>query len=170
VRRARALLNETRAELAAEQAPLASRVDVGIMVEIPAAAILAHALAPEVDFFSIGTNDLTQYTLAAERGNRAVAHLQDALHPAVLIQIRQTVQAASAHGKWVGVCGELAGDPAAIPILIGLGVKELSMASGSIPRAKQVIRGLNMKDAQAVAAQALQLDTAEAVRGLIEAA
>ena len=170
VRRARALLNEARAELAAEQAPLANRVDVGIMVEIPAAAILAHALAPEVDFFSIGTNDLTQYTLAAERGNRAVAHLQDALHPAVLIQIRQTVQAASAHGKWVGVCGELAGDPAAIPILIGLGVKELSMASGSIPRAKQVIRGLNMKDAQAVAAQALQLDTAEAVRNLIEAA
>ena len=170
VRRARALLNEARTELAAEQAPLASRVDVGIMVEIPAAAILAHVLAPEVDFFSIGTNDLTQYSLAAERGNRAVAHLQDALHPAVLIQIRQTVQAASAHGKWVGVCGELAGDPAAIPILIGLGVKELSMASGSIPRAKQVIRGLNMKDAQAVAIQALQLDTAEAVRGLIEAA
>ena len=170
VRRARALLNEARTELAAEQAPLASRVDVGIMVEIPAAAILAHVLAPEVDFFSVGTNDLTQYSLAAERGNRAVAHLQDALHPAVLIQIRQTVQAASAHGKWVGVCGELAGDPAAIPILIGLGVKELSMASGSIPRAKQVIRGLNMKDAQAVAVQALQLDTAEAVRGLIEAA
>jgi multiphosphoryl transfer protein len=176
VRRARALLNEARAELAAEQAPLVDRVnvgvppEVGIMVEIPAAAILAHALAPEVDFFSIGTNDLTQYTLAAERGNRAVAHLQDALHPAVLIQIRQTVQAASAHGKWVGVCGELAGDPVAIPILIGLGVKELSMASGSIPRAKQIIRSLNLKDAQAVAAQALQLDTAEAVRKLAKPA
>jgi phosphoenolpyruvate-protein phosphotransferase/dihydroxyacetone kinase phosphotransfer subunit len=170
VRRARALLNEARAELAAEQAPLADRVEVGIMVEIPAAAILAHALAPEVDFFSIGTNDLTQYTLAAERGNRAVAHLQDALHPAVLIQIRQTVQAANAHGKWVGVCGELAGDPAAIPILIGLGVKELSMASGSIPKAKQIIRGLALKHAQAIAAQALQLDTAEAVRSLVKAA
>jgi phosphoenolpyruvate-protein phosphotransferase/dihydroxyacetone kinase phosphotransfer subunit len=169
VRRARALLNESRAELEAEKAPLADRVDVGIMVEIPAAAMLAHALAPEVDFFSIGTNDLTQYTLAAERGNRAVAHLQDALHPAVLIQIRQTVQAADAHGKWVGVCGELAGDPAAIPILIGLGVKELSMASGSIPKAKQIIRDLNMKDAQVVAAQALQLDTAEAVRRLVKA-
>jgi phosphoenolpyruvate-protein phosphotransferase len=170
VRRARALLNEAHAELAAEKALLADRVDVGIMVEIPAAAILAHALASEVDFFSIGTNDLTQYTLAAERGNRAVAHLQDALHPAVLIQVRQTVQAASAHGKWVGVCGELAGDPAAIPILIGLGVRELSMASGSIPKAKQIIRGLYLKDAQAVAAQALQLDTAEAVRKLMKAA
>jgi phosphocarrier protein FPr len=169
VRRARALLNEARAELEAEKAPLADRVEVGIMVEIPAAAILAHALAPEVDFFSVGTNDLTQYTLAAERGNRAVAHLQDALHPAVLIQIRETVQAAGAHGKWVGVCGELAGDPAAIPILIGLGVKELSMASGSIPKAKQIIRDLSMKDAQAVAAQALQLDTAEAVRKLVKA-
>jgi phosphoenolpyruvate-protein phosphotransferase len=170
VRRARALFNEARAELAAAQAPLADRVEVGIMVEIPAAAILAHVLAPEVDFFSIGTNDLTQYTLAAERGNRAVTHLQDALHPAVLIQIRQTVQAASAHGKWVGVCGELAGDPAAIPILIGLGVKELSMASGSIPKAKQIIRGLSLKDAQTAAAQALQLDTAEAVRKLMKAA
>jgi phosphoenolpyruvate-protein kinase (PTS system EI component) len=170
VRRARALLNEARTELAAEKVPLAERVDVGIMVEIPAAAILAHALAPDVDFFSIGTNDLTQYTLAAERGNRAVAHLQDALHPAVLIQIRQAVQAAGAHGGWVGVCGELAGDPAAIPILIGLGVKELSMASGSIPKAKQIIRGLSMKEAQAVAAQALQLDTAEAVRKLTKAA
>jgi phosphoenolpyruvate-protein phosphotransferase len=169
VRRARALLHESRAELAAEKTPLADRVDVGIMVEIPAAAILAHALAFDVDFFSIGTNDLTQYTLAAERGNRAVAHLQDALHPAVLIQIRQTVQAASAHGKWVGVCGELAGDPAAIPILIGLGVKELSMASGSIPKAKQIIRDLNMKDAQVMTAQALQLDTAEAVRKLTKA-
>ena len=164
VRRARALLNEARAELTTEGAALIDRVDVGIMVEIPSAAMLAHALAPEVDFFSIGTNDLTQYTLAAERGNAAVAHLQDALHPAVLIQIRQTVQAAAAHGKWVGVCGELAGDPEAVPILIGLGVKELSMASGSIPKAKQIIRALNSAEAAQVAAQGLGLSTAEAVR------
>ena len=166
VRRARALLHEARLELQSSGAAVADRMDVGIMVEIPAAAILAHALAPEVDFFSIGTNDLTQYTLAAERGNAAVAHLQDALHPAVLIQIRQTVQAANAHGKWVGVCGELAGDPVAIPILIGLGVRELSMASGAIPKAKQIIRELTLKDAQALAAQTLQMDTAEAVRKL----
>jgi multiphosphoryl transfer protein len=170
VRRARALLNEARAELKAAKVPVADRVEVGIMVEIPSAAILAHALAPEVDFFSIGTNDLTQYTLAAERGNAAVTHLQDALHPAILIQIRQTVQAARAHGKWVGVCGELAGDPAAIPILLGLGVKELSMASGAIPKAKQIIRTLKLKDAKTLAGQVLQLDTADAVRKLVKAA
>ncbi len=168
VRRARALLDEARTELEAENASMTDQVDVGIMVEIPAAAMLAHALAPEVDFFSIGTNDLTQYTLAAERGNAAVAHLQDALHPAVLIQIRQTVQAAGAHGKWVGVCGELAGDPEAIPILIGLGVKELSMASGSIPKAKQIIRALNSAEANQIAGHVLALSTAEAVRQFMQ--
>jgi phosphocarrier protein FPr len=164
VRRARALLNEARAELAAQKVAVARQIDVGIMVEIPAAALLAHALASDVDFFSIGTNDLTQYTLAAERGNASVAHLQDALHPAVLCQIQHTVEAAVAAGKWVGVCGELAGDPLAIPILIGLGVKELSMASGSIPKAKQVIRALKSGDAKSLAAQAVQMESAEAVR------
>jgi phosphocarrier protein FPr len=126
--------------------------------------LLAHALANDVDFFSIGTNDLTQYTLAAERGNASVAHLQDALHPAVLRQIQHTVEAADAAGKWVGVCGELAGDPLAIPILIGLGVKELSMASGSIPRAKQIIRALKIADARSLAVQAVQVASAEEVR------
>lgn len=166
VRRARVLMDEAVAELQAEGVPLADRVDVGIMVEIPSSALLAHALASEVDFFSIGTNDLTQYTLAAERGNAAVAHLQDALHPAVLMQIRQVVQAAEAAGKWVGVCGELAGDPAAVPILIGLGVKELSMAAGSIPVVKQIIRDLTLAEARTLAAKALALESAEAVRQL----
>jgi len=168
VRRARALMDEAVAELQAEGVPLADRVDVGIMVEIPSSALLAHALASEVDFFSIGTNDLTQYTLAAERGNAAVAHLQDALHPAVLVQIRQVVQAAEAAGKWVGVCGELAGDPAAVPILIGLGVKELSMAAGSIPVAKQIIRNITLAEARTLAAKALALESAEAVRRLVQ--
>jgi phosphoenolpyruvate-protein phosphotransferase/dihydroxyacetone kinase phosphotransfer subunit len=166
VRRARALLDEAQKELKTQKVPMADRLDVGIMVEIPSAAVLAHVFAPDVDFFSIGTNDLTQYTLAAERGNATVAHLQDALHPAVLIQIRQTVQAAESAGKWVGVCGELAGDPLAIPILIGLGVKELSMASGSIPKAKQMIRALSLSDAKKLAAQALELETADQVRQL----
>lgn len=167
VRRARALLAEAAAALRAAGTPIADRVDVGIMVEIPSSALLAHVLAPEVDFFSIGTNDLTQYTLAAERGNAAVAHLQDALHPAVLVQIRQTVQSAEAAGKWVGVCGELAGDPQAVPILVGLGVKELSMAAGAIPGAKQIIRQLTMNEARALAGKALALESAEAVRRLM---
>lgn len=136
------------------------------MVEIPAAALLADAFAPVVDFFSIGTNDLTQYTLAAERGNRSVAYLQDALHPAVLRQIQQTVKAAEAAGKWVGVCGELGGDPLAVPILIGLGVRELSMAPVSIPKAKEIIRSIKLSEAKALAKRALTLETAEAVRQL----
>lgn len=167
VRRARELLNESRAELKAQNIPMADAIEVGIMVEIPAAALLAHILAPEIDFFSIGTNDLTQYTLAAERGNRSVAHLQDALHPAVLRQIQHTVQSATAVGKWVGVCGELGGDPVAVPILIGLGVRELSMASASIPQAKQIIRAWSQSDAAALAAKTLNLESAEAVRQLI---
>jgi phosphoenolpyruvate-protein phosphotransferase/dihydroxyacetone kinase phosphotransfer subunit len=167
VRRVRALLSEARTELNDQHVPFAQSIEVGIMVEIPAAALLAHVLAAEVDFFSIGTNDLTQYTLAAERGNRSVAHLQDALHPAVLREIQHTAEAAEAAGKWVGVCGELGGDPQAIPILIGLGVRELSMASGSIPKAKQIIRELNYADAITLAARAVNLESAEAVRRLI---
>ncbi|HET7377195.1 MAG TPA: phosphoenolpyruvate--protein phosphotransferase [Anaerolineae bacterium] len=167
VRRARELLNESRAELKAQNIPMAGTVEVGIMVEIPAAALLAHAIASEIDFFSIGTNDLTQYTLAAERGNPSVAHLQDALHPAVLRQIQTTVHVAQTAGKWVGVCGELAGDSQAIPILIGLGVKELSMASASIPHAKQIIRALNYSDAISQAADVVNLESATAVRQII---
>ncbi len=164
VRRARELLNDSRAELKAKNIPVSASIEIGIMVEIPSAALLAEAIAPEIDFFSIGTNDLTQYTLAAERGNRNVAHLQDALHPAVLRQIQTTVQAAQTAGKWVGVCGELAGDPLAVPILIGLGVRELSMASAAIPQAKQIIREWTQSDAVALAAKVLALDSAEAVR------
>ncbi len=165
--RARELLNDSRAELKVKNIPVADLIEIGIMVEIPAAALLAEAIAPKIDFFSIGTNDLTQYTLAAERGNRNVAHLQDALHPAVLRQIQTTVRAAQVAGKWVGVCGELAGDPLAVPILIGLGVRELSMASASIPQAKQIIREWTQSDAAALAAKAVNLASAEAVRQLV---
>ncbi len=166
VRRARALLSEARVELNARHVSMAKSIEVGIMVEIPAAALLADAFAPVVDFFSIGTNDLTQYTMAAERGNRSVAYLQDALHPAVLRQIQQTVKAAEAAGKWVGVCGELGGDPLAVPILIGLGVRELSMAPVSVPKAKEIIRSIKLSEAKALAKRALTLETAEAVRQL----
>src|SRR3712207_327866 len=112
------------------------------MVETPAAAILASELAPEVSFFSIGTNDLVQYTLAADRGNERLRHLQSADHPAVLELIKMTCEAAREHGIWVGVCGEAAGEPAIIPKLVELGVTELSMSAPSIPRAKKVVSEL----------------------------
>jgi len=166
-RRARSILDETIAELRNRGVPIPDHVDVGMMVEVPSAALLAHIFAPEVDFFSIGSNDLTQYTLAAERGNASVAYLQDGLHPAVLIQIRQVVQSAEAAGKWVSVCGELAADRQALPILVGLGVKKLSMSPGSIPQAKELVRQLTLRDVQQWANQALTLESAKAVRHFI---
>jgi multiphosphoryl transfer protein len=164
LRRARSLLEEAREEVLRRGILTAPKVDVGIMVEIPSAALLAPVFAREVDFFSIGTNDLTQYTMAAERGNADVAYLQDALHPAVLRLIDRTIRGADEAGKWVGVCGELAGDPVAIPILLGLGVKELSMAPGSIPAAKSLVRTLDIAGLRDFARESLELESAAAVR------
>jgi len=168
LRRARSLLEEAREEVLQCGRPIAPNVEVGIMVEIPSAALLSPVFAGEVDFFSIGTNDLTQYTMAAERGNAEVAHLQDALHPAVLGLIDRTVRGADEAGKWVGVCGELAGDPVAIPILLGLGVKELSMAPGSIPAAKSLVRTLDIAGLRDLARESLELESAAAVRLLVK--
>lgn len=142
-RAANKLLAEARQELRQRGLIIPNRISTGIMVEIPAAALLAEQFAAEVDFFSIGTNDLTQYTMAAERGNPRLATLTDAFQPAVLRLIAHVVEAAHAQGKWVSVCGELAGEPLAVPLLIGLGVDELSMNAVAIPRAKQIIRKLN---------------------------
>lgn len=163
VRQARALVDACRAELAAEGQPLPDAMEVGIMVEIPAAAVMADHLAKVVDFFSIGTNDLAQYTLAADRTNAQVAPLASAFHPAVLRLIRDVISAAHREGKWVGLCGELAGEPAAIPILLGLGLDEFSMNAPAIPVAKQVIRSLSLEQARQIAAEALSLESAEAV-------
>jgi phosphocarrier protein FPr len=145
----------------------AGRMDVGIMVEVPAAALAAHAFAPEVDFFSIGTNDLTQYTLAAERGNERVAHLADALHPSVLRLIQAVTESAEAHGKWVGVCGELAAEPLAVPALVGLGVTELSVNPPAIPTVKEAVRQVDSEAAAALAREALGLASADEVRALL---
>ncbi len=163
VRAARAVLEECRAELQAEGYPVAD-VAIGIMVEVPSAALMADRLAEEVDFFSIGTNDLSQYVMAADRTHAAVAPLADALHPAVLRLIREVIAAAHARGKWVSLCGELAGDPIAIPILLGLGLDEFSMTPTAIPQAKRMIRSLAMDEAVRVAQAALQQESAEAVR------
>lgn len=152
---AQALMDEARAELAARQISVPARVETGIMVEVPSAALHANAFAREVDFFSIGTNDLTQYTLAAERGNANVAALADSRDSAVLRLIAMVADAAHAHKKWVGVCGEMGGDPKAIPILVGLGIDELSMSVPLIPQAKQIVRGLSRTDAVKQAEQAM---------------
>jgi phosphoenolpyruvate-protein phosphotransferase len=168
VRSARAILEECRNELAGSGQPVADRLEVGIMVEIPAAVIMADLLAAEVDFFSIGTNDLSQYTMAADRTSSSVSALADAFQPAVLRLVRDIVKTAHAHGKWVGMCGELAGEPKAIPLLLGLGLDELSMNPPAIPFAKQILRGLSLEEARQVAEAALQMDSPERIRDWVE--
>ena len=166
VRKARSWVQTIHAELEAENQPHAWPIELGIMVEIPSAALLSPMLAEEVDFFSIGTNDLTQYTLAAERGNPALAHLADGLHPAVLKLIRDVADASHRAGKWTGICGELGGDPEATAVLVGLGVDELSLNPAGIPRIKSIIRSLRVESARVLAAQALQCKTSAEVREL----
>jgi phosphoenolpyruvate-protein phosphotransferase len=167
VRRTRPLLDEARAEVQRAGHPMADAIQIGIMVEVPSVAVLADQFAREVDFFSIGTNDLTQYTMAAERTNNRVARLSDALHPAVLRQIRSVIDAGHDQGIWIGVCGELAGEPDAVPILLGLGLDEFSIAPPLIPRAKAIIRRWSLEAARRVAAEALDLDSPDAVRALL---
>ncbi|SDB94612.1 Phosphocarrier protein HPr /phosphoenolpyruvate--protein phosphotransferase /PTS system D-fructose-specific IIA component (F1P-forming), Frc family [Acinetobacter marinus] len=161
-RAAKAILDEFRTEYPC------NNLQVGIMIEVPSAALLAPILAQEVDFFSIGTNDLTQYTMAIDRGHPLLSAEADGLHPSVLLLIDQTVRAAHEHGKWVGICGELAADPKAVPVLMGLGVDELSMSSTSIPLVKAQIRGLNYTECQRIAQHALKCESASAVRALVE--
>ncbi|NBK36917.1 phosphoenolpyruvate--protein phosphotransferase [Pseudomonas soli] len=161
-RAAKAMVERLRQEI-----PVAD-LQVGIMVEVPSAALLAPQLAREVDFFSIGTNDLTQYTLAIDRGHPSLSAQADGLHPAVLNLIDMTVRAAHAQGKWVGVCGELAADPQAVAVLLGLEVDELSVAARSIPEVKALVRQADLSTARALAREALQQDSAEAVRALVE--
>jgi phosphoenolpyruvate-protein phosphotransferase (PTS system enzyme I) len=157
VRAAKALLVKAKDELAAEGKTFLTDVGFGIMVEVPSAALLADRLAKEVDFFSIGTNDLTQYTLAVDRTNSKVAHLANSLNPAVLALIKHTIDCAHAEGKWVGLCGELAGEPLATPILLGLGLDEFSMSPARVPVIKQVMRELHQDDCQRLAAKVLTL-------------
>jgi phosphoenolpyruvate-protein kinase (PTS system EI component) len=167
VQAARAILEACCAELLAEGQPVAERMEIGIMVEVPAAAVMADHLAAEVDFFSIGTNDLTQYTLAADRTNAQVAPLASGVQPAVLRLVRDVIAAAHARGRWVGLCGELASEPLAIPILLGLGLDEFSMNPPAIPMAKQIIRTLTLDQAREVAQAALEMDSPEAVQALV---
>jgi len=168
LRRAKGMLAEVQAELRGANIAFDENMEIGIMIEIPSAVVIADQLAAEVDFFSIGSNDLTQYVMAADRGNHRVAHLADALHPAVLRMIAQTVQAAHTAGIWVGMCGELAGNALATPVLIGMGMDELSMSAPSIPRVKAAIRQLNLERAQQIARTVVTLESAETVQTYLE--
>ena len=163
VRQVKLLLEKARRELNASP-----RMEVGIMVEVPAAAVTADVLAKEVDFFSLGTNDLTQYLFAADRTNPDLASLADSLHPALLRVIDQVVRAAHSEGRWVGVCGEMASDLGAVPFLIGLGVDELSVHPPLVARIKASVRGLEAAECARVARAALQLDSGTAVRRLVD--
>jgi len=167
VQAARAMVEECRAELEAEGQAVAEEMEIGIMIEIPAAAINADHLAAEVDFFSIGTNDLSQYTMAADRTNAGVAPMASGFQPAVLRLVHDTIAAAHGRGKWVGLCGELAGEPLAIPILLGLGLDEFSMNPPVIPLVKQIIRALTLDEAREVAQAALELESSDAVKALV---
>ncbi len=167
LRRAREILEEAAASLRAAGVAAPARVEAGIMVEVPAAALTIEALVPHAHFFSLGTNDLAQYVLAADRGNGAVAALADALHPAVLQLIGRTAEAGARGGRAVAVCGELAGDPQAIPLLVGLGVAELSMSPARIAAAKEAVRATDAGDARRLARQALAAGSAGEVRALI---
>lgn len=164
IRQARSMLNDARRSLESEGRPFARDVQVGIMIEVPAAALLADQLSDEVDFFSIGTNDLSQYTFAMDRTNAEVSKDVDALDPSVLRLIATVINAGHAANKKVAVCGELAGEPVAIPILLGLGLDEFSMNAPAIPTAKKIIRSLQITEARAVALQTLQYESAGAVR------
>jgi multiphosphoryl transfer protein len=164
VRQARTWLEKAHQQLVDENLPHAWPIETGIMVEIPSAALLSRILAREVDFFSIGTNDLTQYTLAAERGNPLLSDMADALHPAVLRLISEVVEAAHVEGKWVGVCGELAGNPLAAPVLVGLGVDELSLNSSGIPLTKSIIRTMDTAKVRSLAKQILETESASEAR------
>jgi phosphotransferase system enzyme I (PtsI) len=167
-RRARAILDEVASDLIGEGVPVRADLPVGAMIEVPAAAVTAESLAKEVDFFSIGTNDLIQYALAVDRTDETVADLYNAADPAVLRLIAMVVEAASARGREVTVCGTMGGEPLYAPLLLGLGLRQLSMPPHQLPEVKRIVRAISLADAQAVAAEAMRLDTAEAVAALLD--
>ena len=164
---ARRLLDEARSELRERGSPIANPIEVGIMIEVPAAALSAATLAREVDFLSIGTNDLIQLTLAVDRTNERIAYLYDPLHPAVLRLIQMVIDGAHRMGKWVGLCGEMASLPEAVPLLVGLGLDEFSVNEASIPAVKQLIRSLDREAMRGLALRALELPGAAEIRSLL---
>jgi phosphotransferase system enzyme I (PtsI) len=169
VRQAKAILKECMQELDAEGVDYDHDLETGIMVEIPSAAITADIIADEVDFFSIGTNDLCQYTLAVDRMNQNVSYLYDPLHPAILRLVKNVItQSHNKPGKFTGMCGEMAGDPVAALILLGLGLDEFSMSASSIPQVKKIIRSVSFEQAKAVADKAMTMQTGAEIRQYVQ--
>lgn len=167
-RGAKALLEEEKAKLIAEGIAFSDDIQVGIMIEIPAAAVLAHQFAKEVDFFSIGTNDLIQYTMAADRMNERVSYLYQPYNPSILTLIKHVIDSAHKEGKWAGMCGEMAGDQTAVPLLVGLGLDEFSMSASSVLKTRSLISKLTLSDMQALAAKAInECATVEEVEALV---
>ena len=170
-RGAKALLLEEKAKLVAEGVAVSDDVQVGIMIEIPAAAVLAHQFAKEVDFFSIGTNDLIQYTMAADRMNERVSYLYQPYNPSILTLIKHVIDSAHKEGKWAGMCGEMAGDQTAVPLLVGLGLDEFSMSASSVLKTRSLISKLTLEDMQALADKAInECATVQEVEALVEEA
>jgi phosphotransferase system enzyme I (PtsI) len=167
LRRAKAMISEAAQELASEQIQHRADLPIGIMIEIPAAAVIADLLAVESDFFSIGTNDLIQYALAIDRGNREVAHLYNPMNPAVIRMVRQVADAAKDKGIKVFMCGEMAGDPHHIPILLGLGMDGLSMNPQSIPAVKRMVRMISYKDARRFMKDVVEQTSTEAIEEMV---
>ncbi|WP_202304036.1 phosphoenolpyruvate-protein phosphotransferase PtsI [Dryocola clanedunensis] len=167
VRALKAEIEIMKAQLREEGKAFDETIEIGVMVETPAAATIARHLAKEVDFFSIGTNDLTQYTLAVDRGNDMISHLYQPMSPSVLTLIKQVIDASHAEGKWTGMCGELAGDERATLLLLGMGLDEFSMSAISIPRIKKIIRNTNFEDAKVLAEQALAQPTTDELMTLV---
>ncbi|AXY25149.1 phosphoenolpyruvate--protein phosphotransferase [Suicoccus acidiformans] len=170
-RDAKAIYEEVKAELIAEGVEVADNIEVGIMVEIPAAAVLADQFAKEVDFFSIGTNDLIQYSMAADRMNERVSYLYQPYNPSILRLIKHVIDAAHKEGKWAGMCGEMAGDQTAVPLLVGMGLDEFSMSASSVLKTRSLMRRLDTADMQTLADKALnEATTAEEVVALVDEA
>jgi phosphotransferase system enzyme I (PtsI) len=165
--RANEILDQVMAELRQENKPFDEKIQVGAMIEIPSAALTAEMIAQEVDFFSIGSNDLIQYTMAVDRVNERVANLYEPTHPAILRLIRNTVEAAHNNGLWVGVCGEMAGDPLYTALLVGMGVDELSCGAANLPRIKEVVRRLKLSEAQELAADTLHINNSRQVLAML---
>ena len=167
IRELKSVIEELKVELRNEGKAFDENIQIGVMVETPSAAVNAKFLAKEVDFFSIGTNDLTQYTLAVDRGNELISHLYNPMSPSVLSLIKQVIDASHAEGKWTGMCGELAGDERATVLLLGMGLDEFSMSAISVPRIKKLIRNVNYQDAKLLAEKALQQPTAAEIERLV---